>query len=314
MSTARTASSSAVVMPLLVIIGLVCQEVGAAVAVNLIPTVGPWGVVAMRLVFSAVVLLPLALVSIRRGATISWKHAILFGLSLAAMNVFFYLALERIPLGPAVTIEVMGPLVLSVVASRSWRGLMWALMAATGVALLGGSGLLPGSDMSLDPLGMLYALGAAVMWVAYILTARAAGAAMPGVVGLALAMVVGSVVTLPVAGVLAGAALIEPEVLALGFAVAVLSSAIPYGIELTALRRMKAETFAILLALAPAIAALAGLILLDQQLTWAVSAGIALVTVAGVGAVASAGRKAVPATEEASIETVEELPGVPENP
>ncbi|WP_061962506.1 EamA family transporter [Demequina flava] len=297
-----THKSSTTVMPLLVILGLICQEVGAAVAVNLIPTVGPWGVVAMRLVFSAIVLLPLAIVSIRRGGAISWKHVVLFGLSLAAMNVFFYLALERIPLGPAVTIEVMGPLVLSVVASRSWKGLMWALLAATGVALLGGSGLLPGSDTSLDPLGMLYAVGAAVMWAAYILTARAAGAAMPGVVGLALAMVVGSVVTLPVAGAIAGAALLSPEALALGFAVAVLSSAIPYGIELTALRRMKAETFAILLALAPAIAALAGLILLDQQLTWAISAGIALVTVAGVGAVASAGRRAVPAAEEVSAD------------
>lgn len=294
--------TSTTVWPLLVIVGLICQEVGAAVAVNLIPEVGPWGVVAMRLVFSALVLLPFAIVSLRRGATVSWRHAIAFGLSLAAMNVFFYLALERIPLGPAVTIEVMGPLVLSVVASRSWRGLLWAALAAIGVALLGGSGLLPGSEQALDPLGMLYAVGAAVMWAAYILTARAAGASMSGVVGLALAMVVGAVVTVPVAGVLAGSALFSPEALALGFAVAVLSSAIPYAIELTALRRMKAETFAILLALAPAIAALAGLVLLDQQLTWAISAGIACVTVAGVGAVSSAGRRAVPAAEEASAD------------
>nr|WP_083966941.1 EamA family transporter [Demequina globuliformis] len=292
-------------MPLVVIVGLVCQEAGAAVAVSLIPEVGPWGVVAMRLVFSALVLMPMALVSLRRGASVSWRHVGAFGFSLAAMNVFFYLALERIPLGVAVTIEVMGPLVLSVVASRSWRGLMWAALAAAGVALLGGSGLLPGAEQALDPVGMAYAVGAAVMWAAYILTARAAGAAMTGVVGLALAMVVGSVLTLPVAGVVAGAALLDPHALLLGFAVAVLSSAIPYGIELTALRRMKAETFAILLALAPAIAALAGLVLLDQQLTAAISVGIVLVTVAGVGAVASAGRRAVPATEEAAIETAD---------
>lgn len=294
--------SRAAAMPLFVILGLMCQEAGAAVAVGLIPDVGPWGVVALRLVFSAVVLLPLGIVSLRRGAAISWSRVLAFGLSLAAMNVFFYLALERIPLGVAVTIEVTGPLVLSVVASRSWRGALWAALAAIGVVLLGGSGLLHGGSSGLDPVGMAFAVGAAVMWAAYILTARAAGAAMPGVVGLALAMVVGAVVTLPVAGALAGSALLRPEVLALGFAVAVLSSAIPYGIELTALRRMKAETFAILLALAPAIAALAGLVLLDQRLTWAISAGIALVTVAGVGAVASAGRRAVPAAEEAAIE------------
>ncbi|WP_084622442.1 EamA family transporter [Demequina oxidasica] len=293
-------------MPLFVILGLVCQEAGAAVAVGLMPDVGPWGVVALRLVFSAVVLLPLAIVSLRRGAVISWRHVFAFGLSLAAMNVFFYLALERIPLGVAVTIEVTGPLVLSVVASRSWRGALWAALAATGVALLGGSGLLHGGSSALDLVGLAFAVGAAVMWAAYIVTARAAGAAMQGVVGLALAMVVGAVVTLPVAGAMAGSALLKPEVLALGFAVAVLSSAIPYGIELSALRRMKAETFAILLALAPAIAALAGLVLLDQRLTWAISAGIALVTVAGVGAVASAGRRAVPAAEEVAVEIATE--------
>lgn len=294
--------SRAAAMPLLVIVGLVCQEAGAAVAVGLFPEVGAWGVVALRLVFSAVVLLPLAFVSLRRGAAISWRHVVAFGLSLAAMNVFFYLALERIPLGVAVTIEVTGPLVLSVVASRSWRGALWAVLAGFGVVLLGGSGMLHGGSSGLDPVGIAFAVGAAVMWAAYILAARAAGAAMPGVVGLALAMAVGAVVTLPVAGALAGSALLGPQVLALGFAVAVLSSAIPYGIELSALRRMKAETFAILLALAPAIAALAGLVLLDQRLTWAITAGIALVTVAGVGAVASAGVRAVPAAEEVAVE------------
>jgi inner membrane transporter RhtA len=120
---------------------------------------------------------------------------------------------------------------------------------------------------------------------------------MPGVVGLALAMAVGAVLTVPVAVTVVGSALLSPGVLALAFVVAVLSSAIPYGIELSALRRMKAEAFAILLALAPAIAALMGLILLDQRLTWVTVAGIALVTVAGAGAVASAGPRAVPAAE-----------------
>lgn len=278
-------------MPLLVLVGLACQEAGAAVAVTIIPDIEPWGVIASRLLFSALVLAPFAVVSLRRGARISWPTVIAFGVSLAAMNAFFYLALARIPLGVTVTIEVMGPLVLSVIASRSWRGLLWAVLAGTGVALLGGGA------QDLDPLGLLFAAGAAVMWAAYILTARAAGASMPGVVGLALAMAVGAVMTVPVAVAVVGAALLNPQALALAFVVAVLSSAIPYGIELSALRRMKAETFAILLALAPAIAALAGLVLLDQRLTWVVVVGIALVTIAGVGAVASAGRQAVPATE-----------------
>ncbi|WP_084105435.1 DMT family transporter [Demequina sp. NBRC 110056] len=290
-SFARTAG-----MPLMVLLGLACQEAGAAVAVTIIPDIGAWGVIATRLLFSAVVLIPFAAVSLRRGAPIQWWTVLAFGISLAAMNAFFYLALARIPLGVTVTIEVMGPLVLSVVASRSWRGFLWAAIAATGVILLGGGAA------DLDPVGMLFAAGAAVMWAAYILTARAAGASMPGVVGLALATAVGAVLTVPVAVVVVGSALLNPAALALAFVVAVLSSAIPYGIELSALRRMKAETFAILLALAPAIAALAGLVLLDQRLTWVVAVGIGLVTIAGVGAVITAGRRAVPATEEAVIE------------
>ena len=294
--------SRTVAMPLLVLVGLVCQEAGAAVAVTIIPEIGAWGVIAARLLFSALVLLPFAVVRLGRRAPIHWPTVLAYGFSLAAMNAFFYLALARIPLGVTVTIEVMGPLVLSVIASRSWKGALWAALAAAGVVLLGGGA------QDLDPLGLLFAAGAAVMWAAYILTARAAGAAMPGLVGLALATSVGAVLTLPIAGVVVGAALLSPEALALGLAVAVLSSAIPYGIELSALRRMKAETFAILLALAPAIAALAGLLLLDQRLTWVVAAGIALVTIAGVGAVASAGRKAVPAVEEAAIEAVADAP------
>ncbi len=279
---------NAYAMPLLVLLGLACQEAGAAVAVHLIPEVGPWGVVALRLAFSALVLVPLAWRTVRRGARLSWPAGLLFGGALAAMNVFFYLALERLPLGVTVTIEFLGPLVLSVVASRSWRGVLWAVLAGSGVALLGGGGAL-----HLDPLGVLFAVGAGVMWAAYILTSRAAGAAMPGVIGLAIAACVGAVVTLPVAVAVVGSALLSPSVLLLGLAVAVLSSAIPYGIELAALRRMRAEVFAIVLALAPAIAAVAGLVLLGQSLTWAIGGGIVLVTAAGVGAVASQGRRPV---------------------
>ncbi|MFV0284800.1 MAG: EamA family transporter [Demequina sp.] len=303
-----TPASRPAAMPLLVLLGLACQEAGAAVAVNLFPQVGPWGVVAMRLVFSALVLWPFALRSLRKGAVVHWPTVAAFGVALAGMNVFFYLALERIPLGVTVTIEVLGPLVLSVVASRSWSGALWAALAAAGVVLLGGGA------HDLDPVGMLFAAGAAVMWAGYILTAKRAGARMPGLVGLALATTVGAVLTAPLAVAVVGSALFSPGALALGLGVAVLSSAIPYAIELSALRRMRAETFAILLALAPAIAALAGLVLLDQRLTWAIAVGIALVTVAGVGAVVAAGRRAVPAVEEAVLEVVADESGPSSRP
>ncbi|MDN4482524.1 EamA family transporter [Demequina lignilytica] len=270
--------------PFLVLLGMLCQEAGAAIAVMVFPTVGPVAMVALRLVFSALVLLLIARHALRGAAHGHWPLVIGYGVTLAAMNVMFYLAIARIPLGIAVTIEVLGPLVLSVVASRSLRGLLWAVTAAAGVALLGGTA------HDLDLLGVAFAVGAALLWAGYILLARAAGAAMAGLTGLALATGVGAVLTLPAAVVTAGAALADPRILALGLAVAVLSSAIPYGIEITALRRLRAETFGILMALAPALAALTGLVLLGQPLTVTIALGIALVTVAGIGAVRTAPR------------------------
>ncbi len=274
--------AAATAAPFLVLLGLVCQEAGASVAVLVFPTAGPVGMVALRLLFSAVVLIPLAWRGLNRGLLAHWRVLLGYGLALAAMNVVFYLAIDRIPLGIAVTIEVLGPLVLSVVASRSLQGLLWAGTAAAGVALLGGTA------HGLDLIGVAFAAAAALLWAVYILMARSAGAALPGVTGLAVAMSLGAVLTMPAALAIAGTTLLQPQVLALGFAVAVLSSAIPYGIEISALRHMKAATFGVLMALAPAVAAVAGLVFLGQALTWGVAMGIALVSTAGVGAVRAA--------------------------
>ncbi|WP_084073771.1 DMT family transporter [Demequina sp. NBRC 110052] len=270
------------VAPFLVLIGLLCQEAGAAIAVLLFPTVGPVGMVALRLLFSALVLGALAWRALRRADWGHWRIMLGYGVTLAAMNVLFYLSLDRIPLGIAVTIEVLGPLTLSVVESRSVRGLTWAVLAAAGVILLGGTA------HDLDPVGVAFAAGAGVLWAVYILMARSAGKALPGLSGIAIATALGAVLTMPVALATVGTPLLAPSALALGAAVAVLSSAVPYGIELTVLRRMKAETFAILMAFAPAVAALTGLALLSQALTWTVALGIALVVIAGVGAVRTA--------------------------
>ncbi|WP_084125931.1 DMT family transporter [Demequina sp. NBRC 110054] len=287
--------AAATAAPFLVLLGLVCQEAGASVAVLVFPTAGPVGMVALRLLFSAVVLIPLAWRSLNRGLLAHWRVLVGYGGALAAMNVVFYLAIDRIPLGIAVTIEVLGPLVLSVVASRSRQGLLWAGTAAAGVALLGGTA------HDLDLLGVAFAAAAAVLWAVYILMARSAGAALPGVSGLAVAMSLGAVLTMPAALAINGTTLLQPQVLALGFAVAVLSSAIPYGIEISALRHMKAATFGVLMALAPAVAALAGLVFLDQTLTWGVAMGIVLVSAAGVGAVRSARPSASERTEGADF-------------
>lgn len=271
----------------LVVIGLACQEVGASLAYLLFDDVGPLGMVMLRLVFSALVLLLIARPRLRGHSGSAWRGVLWLGGVLALMNGLFYLALERLPLGVTVTIEVLGPLVLSVVASRRRSAWLWAALALAGVLALGGGGW-----DRLDLIGVLFALGAAASWAFYILASARVGAAFPRLDGLALAMAFGAIVSLPFGVVDAGAALLRPELLGIGAAVAILSSTIPYALELIALRRLPASAFAVLMSLAPATAALAGFVLLGQHLAWLELVGIALVIAASIGAVRAAGRAA----------------------
>lgn len=263
-----------------VLVGLACQEVGASLAVMLFPEVGPLGMVMLRLLFSAVVLLLIARPSLRGHTRAAWGAVVRFGLVLAVMNGLFYLALERLPLGVTVTIEVLGPLVLSIVAARRASAWAWALLAFLGVIALGGGGW-----DRLDPLGVLFALGAAASWAFYILASARVGREFPRLDGLALAMSVGAVLALPFGIVDAGTALLRPDLLALGFAVAMLSSTIPYALELIALRRLAASVFAIMMSLGPATASIAGFLLLGQHLSLLEVLGVALVIAASMGAV-----------------------------
>ena len=287
--TARAGTTPAL---LLVIAGLACQEVGASLAVLLFPAVGPLGMVMLRLVFSAVLLLAIARPRLRGHDRAAWMAVVAFGLVLAVMNGLFYLALERLPLGVTVTIEVLGPLVLSIVASRRASAWLWALLALAGVFALGGGGW-----GDLDPLGVVFALGAAASWAFYILSSARVGRVFPKLDGLALAMTAGAILSIPFGIADAGAALLRWDILALGAAVAILSSMIPYAFELIALRRLPAASFAILMSLAPATAALAGFVFLSQELSWIELAGIALVIAASIGAVRSSGRAAREAAE-----------------
>lgn len=276
----------------LVVAGLVCQEVGASIAVLLFPQAGPLGMVLLRLGFSAVILLAVTRPGVRGHSRRDWAAVAVFGVVLATMNGLFYLALERLPLGVTVTIEVLGPLTLSIIAAGRARAFVWAGLALAGVVALAGGGW-----DRLDGLGVAFALGAAAMWALYILSSARVGAAFAKLDGLAWAMVIGALVAVPFGVVDAGAALLRPDVLALGAAVALLSSTLPYAFELIALRRLAASAFAVLMSLAPAIAALAGFVLLGQHLSWLEVAGIALVIVASVGAIRGAGRAAAGAVE-----------------
>lgn len=281
--TARGGQGSAAA---LVFAGLVCQEVGASFAVMLFPDTGPLGIVMLRLVFSALLLLLIARPRWRGHTGSAWRSVVGFGVVLAAMNGLFYLALERLPLGVTVTIEVLGPLTLSILTATGAARWLWVGLALAGVVALGAGGW-----DRLDALGVVFALGAAVSWALYILASARVGRQFPRLDGLAIAMTVGALIALPFGIVQAGASLLRVDILALGAAVALLSSTIPYALELIALRRLAASAFAILMSLGPATASVAGFLLLGQHLSWLEIVGIALVIVASIGAVLAAARR-----------------------
>ncbi|MGW7127429.1 EamA family transporter [Streptomyces bobili] len=264
----------------LVLAGGVSVQFGGALAVTLMPRAGALGVVALRLLVAAVVLLVVCRPKVRGYSRADWGTVVVFGVTMAAMNGLFYQSVDRIPLGTAVTLEVLGPLALSVLVSRRAVNLVWAGLALAGVFLLGGGGV-----GDLDPLGAAFALTAGVMWAAYIVFSGRTGRRFPQADGLALAMAVGAVLFLPLGIVESGTKLLDPVTLGLGAAVAVLSSVLPYTLELLALRRLPASTFAIMMSLEPALAAAAGFLILDQTLSTMEAAAIALVIAASMGAV-----------------------------
>jgi inner membrane transporter RhtA len=278
----------------LVLAGGLSVQFGGALAVTLMPRAGALGVVALRLLVAAVVLLVVCRPRLRGHSRADWGTVVVFGITMAAMNGLFYQAVARIPLGPAVTLEVLGPLALSVLASRRAINLVWAGLALAGVFLLGGGGF-----GALDPVGVAFALGAGAMWAAYIVFSARTGRRFPQADGLALAMAVGALLFLPLGIAESGAKLADPVTLGLGAAVALLSSVLPYTLELLALRRLPASTFAVLMSLEPAIAATAGFFVLGQALSATEAAAIALVIAASMGAVRTQVGRAKAAVPEA---------------
>lgn len=268
---------------LLVVVAAISQEVGAAFAVGLFAALGAIGAVSVRFVVAGVILCVAVRPRLRGLSGRAWLSAGALAATLTVMNLCFYNSLIRIPLGVAVTVEALGPLALSIAVSQRKTAVLWALLALLGVALLSLTGVRVGH---LDPVGLGFAAGAAVSWAGYILATARAGSDFPNLDGLAVATAIGALVTAPFAAVAVdpGSAL-HWGVLGLGAAVGVMSSVIPYSLELISLRRLPPETFAILTCLSPVVAAVAGWLILGQRLAVTGYAAIALVTVASIGAV-----------------------------
>jgi inner membrane transporter RhtA len=267
----------------LVAAGAVSVQFGAAVATRLFDRVGPAGAVTLRLLIAAV-LLAIPFTLRHPGRALAGKRArdievaVLFGLALAAMNLSFYEAIDRIPLGVAVTVEFSGPLVLALIGSRRLTDVVWAIAAGAGVALLAS-----GAGTHLDPVGLVLAGLAGLGWIAYILLSKETGRRFDALTGLTIAMVAGSVAVLPIGIVAGGSHLLDPKVLGLGALVAVLSSVVPYSLELVALRQVTPRAFGVMLSLDPAVATLAGLLLLGQHLTGREWLALSLVVGANLG-------------------------------
>jgi inner membrane transporter RhtA len=261
----------------LVLLGIVSVQLGSALAKQLFSAVGSFGTVALRLFFAATLLILWWRPSLRMDRR-AWTVVITYGVILGTMNLCFYLALARIPLGIAVTIEFLGPLVVAVAGSRRWLDVLWALLAAGGVVLL-----MEGRG-NVNLAGFLFALAAGTCWGLYILVGAALGRHTTEGNGLALGMVVAACVAVPFGVAHSGVALIQPRVLAAGLGVALLSSVIPYSLELEALRKIPARVFGILMSLEPAMAALIGLVVLKESLHWSQWIAVLCVMAASAGA------------------------------
>jgi len=264
---------------LLVIAGATSIQFGAALGATLFDEIGPGGASLLRLSFAAVVLVALWRPRPRAYDRRALRLVGAFGLALGLMNLSFYEALDRIPLGVAVTIEFIGPVGVAVALSRRPLDLLWVVLAVAGIVLLAD----PFGSGGVDPLGLAFVLGAAACWAAYILLAQRASRVFSGGTGLALAAAVAALVPLGPGLVEGGGDLLAPGVLLVGAAVALASSVIPYTLETEALRRIPANVFGVLMSLEPGVAAVAGFVVLGQRLGGRELLAIALVIAASVG-------------------------------
>ncbi|GAA0405601.1 DMT family transporter [Microbispora corallina] len=282
---ALRAASDAVPPSGLVLLAILSVQVGAGLAKNLFAELPPTAVVFLRIATGALMLLVVVRPRVRGLSRRDLAVGVAFGVSLGLMNLSFYEALARLPIGIAVAIEFTGPLTLAVVSSRRRLDLLWVLLAAAGVLLLApwdGAGAASWA-------GIGFAALAGAFWAAYIVFAAATGARFPGASGLSFAMIVSTIVVTPVGIATGGAGLLRPEILLLGAGVGLLSSVIPYSLELQALRRMPKRVFGILMSLEPAVAALVGLFVLGEVLGVREWAAVGCVVVASIGATRSGG-------------------------
>lgn len=283
---AQNASFSVPPVPA-VLLAVVSVQAGAAIAKGLFPAVGAAGTASLRIGLSALMLAVAVRPRLGRLGAAQWRAVVPYGLALGAMNFLFYCALVRVQLGLAVTLEFVGPLLVALAGSRRLLDVVWALLAGAGIALIA-----PWSGQGIDGWGMLLALAAGGCWAVYIVLGGRVAEVLPGNTAVAVGMLFATLAVLPVG--LAGGQLaaLTPRLLGLGAALALLSSALPFTLEMQALKSLPTRTFSILMSIEPAVAALCGLVFLHERLVASQWLAVGLVVVASAGATLSARRVA----------------------
>lgn len=279
MNVKQTGLISAVLPVGMLLIAMTSVQTGASLAKSLFPAVGAQGTTALRLVFASVLMVLILRPWRTRFTASSLRSVLVYGIALGGMNFLFYMAIRTIPLGIGVALEFTGPLAVALYHSRKATDFIWIALAVTGLALLiptGGAG-------SLDLTGVFYALGAGVCWAAYILFGQKAGADH-GVQTAALGVLIAAIFIAPFGVAHAGTALLNPALIPVALGVALLSTAIPYSLEMIALTRMPVRTFGTLMSMEPAVGALSGLLFLHESLHLSQWLAIAAIIVASAGA------------------------------
>lgn len=261
-----------------VLLAIISVQCGAAIAKGLFPEIGAAATASLRIGLSAIILLVAFRPNLRSLNSKQWKYVILYGLSLGAMNMVFYLAIERIPIGLGVTLEFVGPLILAIFGSNKMVDFLWVILAAIGIALIA-----PWTSNGLDLTGVLLALLAGGFWAAYIVLGGRISKIMKGGEAVAVGMLFATLLVLPFGIFSGGFNQLNPKLLGLGAALALLSSAIPFTLEINALKQLPSRTFSILMSLEPAMAALAAFVFLKEQLNFTECMAVACVVIASTG-------------------------------
>lgn len=261
-----------------VLLAIISVQSGAAIAKGLFPAIGAAGTASLRIGISALILLAVYRPNLKKITSDQWKLVIPYGLSLGAMNLIFYLSIERIPIGLAVTLEFIGPLLVAVFGSKRIIDFFWVLLAAAGIVLIA-----PWSNNGLDILGVLFALLAGALWAAYIVLGGKISKIMKGGDAVTVGMLFASILIVPFGILGNGLSNLTPQLLGLGVALALLSSAIPFTLEMKALGQLPARTFSILMSLEPAAASICAFIFLQEYLTFNEILAVIFVVIASAG-------------------------------